>query len=307
MIPLQSANLGTAPPQRVEPQKTVEPSIPVEGLVVKPLLVLGPRSGLAGLDAAEIWRYRGLLLTLATRDVKLRYKQTALGVLWVVLQPLIAAAIFAIVFGRVAGLPSAGVPYFVFSFAGLLAWNAFNSTLNKASASVVENAQLVSKVYFPRLILPLSTVLSTLIDFAVAMGLMIVLMAWYHVAPRWQVLWLPALLALFISLAIGIGMYAAALMVAYRDLRYVIPVLLQFLLYASPVAYSVSVIHDARLRRIFFANPLTALLEAFRWSLLGQGQLSLPWLGYSAAVSIFLLGFGAVAFRRMERKFADVV
>lgn len=277
------------------------------GPAKKPHLVLEPRSGWAALNLLEVWQYRDLLFTLAGRDVKLRYKQTALGIVWVILQPLMAAAIFAFVFGRVAKLPSDGLPYFVFAYAGLLGWNAFNSTLTKASACIVENSQLVSKVYFPRLILPLSTVLSTLIDFAVALALMVVLMIYHHLAPGWGLLLLPVWLALLIALSIGLGLFAAALMVPYRDLRYVIPVLMQFLLYASPVAYTASALHDKHLRLFFFLNPITGLLEAFRWSLLGRGGLYWSWIGYSIAMTIVVFGFGAIAFKRMERKFADVI
>jgi lipopolysaccharide transport system permease protein len=272
----------------------------------KPYLVIRPRSGWAALDLRELWQYRDLLLTLAIRDVKLRYKQTALGVAWVILQPLLAAAIFTFVFGKVAKLPSDGLPYFIFAYAGMLGWNAFNSTLTKASACIVGNNQLVSKVYFPRLILPLSTVLSTLLDFAVGLALMAVLSVLYHVAPGLGLLLLPVWLALLIMLAVGIGTYSAALMVPYRDLQYVIPVLLQFLLYASPVAYSVAAV-PKRLQMVFFFNPLSSLLEAFRWSLLGRGQLDWTAVAYAAGATVAVFAFAAFAFRRMERTFADVI
>jgi lipopolysaccharide transport system permease protein len=275
-------------------------------LALKPYLVIKPRSGWTALNLLEIWQYRDLLLTLAIRDVKLRYKQTALGVAWVILQPLLAAGIFSFVFGAVAKLPSDGLPYFVFSYAGLLGWNAFNSTLTKASACIVGNSQLVSKVYFPRLILPLSTVLSTLLDFVVGLALMVLLAILYHVAPGPGILLLPVWLALLIMLAVGIGTYSAALMVPYRDLQYVIPVLLQFLLYASPVAYSVAAVPE-RLRLVFLLNPLSALLEAFRWSLLGRGRLDGLAIAYAAAATIAIFAFAAFAFRKMERTFADVI
>ncbi len=275
-------------------------------LAVKPHLVIKPRSGWTALNLLELWQYRDLLLTLAIRDVKLRYKQTALGVAWVILQPLLAAGIFSFVFGAVAKLPSDGLPYFVFSYAGLLGWNAFNSTLTKSSACIVANSQLVSKVYFPRLILPLSTVLSTLLDFLVGLALMVLLLILYGIVPGPGVLLLPLWLALLIMLAVGIGTYSAALMVPYRDLQYVIPVLLQFLLYASPVAYSVAAVPE-RLRMVFLLNPLSALLEAFRWSLLGRGQLDWLAIAYSAAATIAVFAFAAFAFRKMEKTFADVI
>lgn len=272
----------------------------------RPYLEIYRRSGWAALDLREVWAYRDLLMVLATRDVKLRYKQTALGVLWVILQPLMAAGIFSFVFGRVLHAPSNGVPYFVFSFAGLLAYNAFSGTLTKASACIVGNAPLVSKVYFPRLILPLSTVLATLLDCAVGMGLMAALMGAHHVAPGVAILLLPVWLALIIALGIGVGLYTAALMVAYRDLQYVIPVVVQMILYASPVAYAVSAV-PSQFKQWFYMNPLAGLLEAFRWSLLGGTGVSWGAVTYSAVFVVVTLIFGAFSFKRIERQFADVI
>ena len=239
----------------------------------KPHVILQPPSGWQAVHLPELWQARDLLLSLAARDVKLRYRQTALGILWVVLQPLIAAGIFTFVFGKVARLPAPeGVPYLVFSFAGLLAWNAFNATLTKSSSCLVGNAQLVSKVYFPRLILPLSTVVSVLLDFAVSLVVMALLLMIFHVPPHLSLLLLPAWLGLIVLLALGVGLYGAALMVSYRDVQYVLPVATQFLLYASPVGYALSAV-PARWRDLFALNPLTGLLEGFRWSLLGVGHL----------------------------------
>jgi lipopolysaccharide transport system permease protein len=269
-------------------------------------LIIERRSRFAALNFRELWQYRDLLWTLAGRVIKLRYKQTVLGVAWVIAQPLIAAAIFAFVFGRVAKLPSDGVPYFLFAYAGLLGWNVFNSTLTKVSACLIGNAQLVSKVYFPRLILPLSTVGSTLLDFAVALALFVVLMIVKGVEPTWGILLLPIWLALLLMLAIGLGLYSAALMVLYRDLQYVLPIVLQFLLYASPVAYAVSSAPES-LRSILMLNPLAGLLEAFRWSLLGRGHIETSAIVYSAAVAEMSFVLGALAFRQMERRFADVI
>jgi lipopolysaccharide transport system permease protein len=263
----------------------------------------GPFSPLA---LGELWRYRDLFTALAVRDVKLRYKQTALGVIWVILQPLLGAGIFSFVFGKVAKMPSDGLPYLVFSYTGLLGWQAFNSTLTKTSACVVGNAQLVSKVFFPRLILPLSTVLSTLIDFAVGFAVMAVLMLVYGIVPGPGILLMPVLLLLLLLLAVGLGLYTSALMVEYRDLQYAIPVLLQFLLYASPVAYSVAAV-PGNLRPFYMLNPIAGLLEAFRWSLLNRGELNWGYLAYSAAVVFATFIFGTFAFKRMERRFADVI
>ncbi|MCC6730591.1 MAG: ABC transporter permease [Chthonomonadales bacterium] len=274
--------------------------------VEKPALVIRPASGWQAVNLREIWRFRDLLLTLAGRDVKLRYRQTALGAIWVVLQPLVGAGIFSFVFGRVAKLPSDGVPYFLFSYAGLLGWNAFSATLTKSSQSLVGNAGLVSKVYFPRLVLPLSSVPSVLIDFAVALGMMAALMCLNGVAPHWGLLLLPVWLAVLLGLALGMGLIFSALMVTYRDVMHVLPVLTQMLLYASPVAYAVSAVPE-RLRSVYLLNPLSGLLEAFRWSLLGTGHLRPAYVAYSAGFTLVVLAAGAFSFRRMERRFADVI
>lgn len=258
------------------------------------------------LNLGEIWQYRDLLTTLAGRDVKLRYRQTALGAIWVILQPLLAAGIFSFVFGSVAKLSSDGVPYFLFSYAGLLAWNAFSSTLTKVSGCLLQNSQLVSKVYFPRLVLPLSTLFSTLVDFGVALGMMVVLMLLYHVVPGVGLLLLPVWLLLILLLATGVGLFASALMVSYRDVQYILPVVTQFLLYASPVAYAVSRV-PAEYHTLYMLNPLASLLEGFRWSLLNRGTLDVSLVLYAAFVSVAVFVGGAYSFKRMERKFADVI
>ena len=280
------------------------------GTAGRPLRTLKAKPGWQALNIGELWQFRDLLLTLAGRDVKLRYRQTAVGALWVILQPLLAAGIFSLVFGKLANFPSDGVPYFVFSYAGLLGWNVFSGTVVKVSASLVQNSNLISKVYFPRLILPLSMMFSTLIDFAVAFTLLPVLMLIAHVAPGIGLLTLPIWFVLILLLALGLGMYTAALAVTYRDVQYVIPVLMQFLLYASPVAFPLTFALaklPVGLRSFYFLNPLAGLLQGFRWSLLGHGSLpGLP-IAYSAAVSLLVFFGGAFAFKKMERKFADVI
>jgi len=271
-----------------------------------PHLTIRARSGWQAVNLAQIWQYRGLLLSLATRDVKLRYKQTALGVLWVVFQPLMAAGIFSFVFGTVAKLPSGGLPYFLFSYAGLLGWTAFSGTLVKCSASLVGNAHLISKVFFPRLILPFSTVFSSLLDFAVALAMMLVLLVVYQVTPGWGIVLLPVWLLLVLLYSIGVGLLTAALTVTYRDVQYILPVGLQFLLYASPVAYAVSAVPE-HLRWIYYLNPLSSLLEGFRWSLLGVGQPPGWTILYAIAGGIVVFIAGAFAFKRMEKTFADLI
>jgi len=276
-----------------------------------PVKTIRARTGWQALNIRELWQFRDLLLTLAGRDIKLRYRQTAVGVLWVILQPLLAAGIFAFVFGKVANLPAPkGVPYFVFSYAGLLGWNIFSGTVIKVSASLVQNANLISKVYFPRLILPLSMTFSTLLDFGVALALLPVLMLIAHIAPGLSLLTLPLWIALLLALALGVGMYTSALAVTYRDVQYVIPVIMQFLLYASPVAYMLSFALTKippAFRSFYFLNPLAGLLEGLRWSLLGHESLPLLPAAYSAVISMLVFFGGAYAFKKMERKFADVI
>lgn len=278
---------------------------------VQPHLTIRPGKGWAVLNLRELWQFRDLLTTLAARDVKLRYRQTALGAIWVILQPLLAAGIFSFVFGTVAGLKSEnGVPYFVFSYAGLLGWNVFSSTLTKVSVCLVGNAQLVSKVFFPRLVLPLATIFATLVDFGVALLMLIVLMLVYHVAPTLHLLLLPVWLLLALMLAMGIGMYTSALMVSYRDVQYVLPVATQFMLYASPVAYSLAQVTtrvSPALRAFYQLNPLAGLLEGFRWSLIGAGVLSWGNMLYTALFALAAFVGGAYSFKRMERRFADVI
>ncbi len=272
----------------------------------EPLLVIRPTSGLASLNLREVWPYRDLLLTLAERDIKVRYKQTSLGVIWVVLQPLLAAGIFSFVFGMVAKLPSDGLPYFLFAYAGMQGWTLFSNVLNRCSSCLVGNAHLISKVYFPRLILPLSSLASVLLDFGVAMGMMAVLMVVYQVVPGWGLLLLPVWMGILIALAMGIGLWLAALMVQYRDVGYVLPVAMQMLMYASPVAYSATAVPE-KYQTLYFLNPLAGLLDAFRWSLLGVGSPRWDALLVSAVASLAALAFGAFAFKKMERKFADTI
>ncbi len=238
--------------------------------------------------------------------MKLRYRQTALGVVWVVLQPLMTAGVFSFVFGRVAKFPSDGVPYFAFSFAGMLAWNVFSGALTKVGGSLVANGQLVSKIFFPRFVLPLSMLSSTLVDFAVALGLMAIICVIIGVWAGWALLTLPLWLLLVVLLSLGLGLMAAALMVSYRDVGYILPVVTQVLLYGSPVAYGVSALPPS-VRGWYQLNPLTGALEGFRWSVLGTARPGLFAVVWSAAIAVILFGAGVSVFATMERKFADVI
>ena len=272
----------------------------------KPTLVIEPTSGWAALNLLEVWTYKDLLLSLALRDLKLRYKQTALGAVWVVLQPLLAAGIFSFVFGIVAKMPSDGVPYFVFSYAGLLGWNLFAGSLGRVSNSLVGNSHLISKIFFPRLVLPFSGLPSVLVDFAVASVMAAILIMSFQINPGWGLLLLPVWIITLMLFSMGIGLVTASLAVSYRDVNYIIPVALQMLLYASPIAYAVSAIPE-QWQNLYYLNPLTSVLEAFRFSLLGTGQLKWGWLAYSGVWALGLFVVGLFSFKRMERRFADVI
>lgn len=272
----------------------------------KQAIIIRPPHRWVPVDLRELWAFRDLARSFAARDITLRYRQTALGVIWVIAQPLIAAGIFTFVFGRVAKLPSGGIPYLVFSYAGLLAWTAFSTTVIRSAGSLVGNVGIVSKVYFPRLLLPVSVLGSTLLDFLVSLCLMIVLLLVYHVSPGLNIVLLPVLLIILILLAVGVGAAAAALAVPYRDVQYMLPVLMQFMLYASPVAYAVAAV-PGHLRALVGVNPLTGILEGFRWALLGGSPFPARYLIWSAAVSVIVFVAGVSLFKAYERDFADVI
>ncbi len=273
---------------------------------VTPDLVIKPPGRFTWIRGRELWEFRDLLVRFARRDITLRYRQTVFGVIWVVLQPLMAAGIFTFVFGRVADLPSEGVPYFAFSFAGMLGWNLFNSTVTKFSVSLTGNSGLVSKIFFPRLVLPFSTLGSTLLDFAVSLGMMVVVLLVAGVAPGWGLVTLPLWMLLALLVSGGIGLTAGALMVKYRDIGYVLPVMTQLLLYATPIAYSLSKVPEGAQGWVK-ANPLTGVMVGFRWSLLDTAAPSAGMVTWTIASALVLFFFGATVFTRMERQFADVI
>ncbi|MHB0995801.1 MAG: ABC transporter permease [Elusimicrobiales bacterium] len=268
--------------------------------IIKP----GGRFSLA--DLAAIWQYRELGYFLVKRDVSVRYKQTLLGGLWAVLQPTLAMAVFSVFLGRMAGVPSEGIPYPVFVYAGLLPWLYFAGALSAASESMVGSANLITKVYFPRLIVPAAAVLTGLVDLLVASAVLAVLMLYYGLVPGPAVLLLPALVALTALCAAGAGFWLAALNVEYRDIRYTVPFLIQLWMFASPVIYPSAIVPE-RYQWLFAFNPMAGLLKAFRASALGHQAVDWASLGISAAVIGLLLASGLLYFRRMERSFADVI
>jgi lipopolysaccharide transport system permease protein len=276
------------------------------GVQEKPTIRIRPSRGWAALNLRELWNYRDLLCILVERDLRLLYKQTALGITWVILQPLIAAVILTIVFGWVARLPSDGAPYLLFVVSGMTVWTYFSQSLQRAGNSVVHNAHLVSKVYFPRLLLPLVHILRALIDFTVVMLVLFVLMAIYRIPPSARLLTIPVLLVFMMLTATGIALWFSALTVKYRDCTNGLPYFLQIWMYATPVVYPISIVPE-RWRWIFGMNPAVGFIETFRWAVFGHGALRIELLLSSIVISLVILFSGAFFFRRAERGFADVI
>lgn len=268
--------------------------------------VIEPQSGWSGLNLGELWTHRELVYFLAWREIKVRYKQTALGATWAIIQPLFTMAIFSLFFGRLAKIPSDGVPYPLFAFVGLVPWMFFANSLNQVANSLVNSAHLVGKIYFPRLSIPVSTVLAAMVDFGVAFSMVVVLMFYYGFAPTGRTLWLPLLFVLALGTSLGMGLWLSALNVRYRDVRYVVPFLTQLWMFATPIVYPVSLVPE-RWQFLYALNPMVGVVEGFRWSLLGTRQDPFPAVTISAVLSAVLLVTGAFYFRRMEQSFADTI
>lgn len=272
---------------------------------VPPLLRLTPHSAGVGARLREVWQYRELLGFLTWRDVRVRYKQTALGAAWAVLQPLLTMLVFSVFFGALARVPSDGLPYPVFAYCGLLPWQLFAFALGGSAQSLVSNERLVTRVYFPRLVLPLAAVLAGVLDFALASALLLPLMFYYGVRPGPAVLALPAFVLLALITAVGVGLGLGALNVRYRDVRHALPFLTQFWLFLTPIAYPASLVPE-RWRVLMGLNPMAGVVEGFRWALVG-GPAPGPLLALSVAVALLGLACGALYFLRVERSFADVI
>ena len=271
-----------------------------------PKFVIEPSRGWGQLNLGELWAHRELVYFLIWRDIKVRYKQTALGASWAVLQPLLTMMIFSVFFGRLAKVPSDGVPYPLFSFVALVPWMFFANALTLSSNSLVHNANLLTKVYFPRLAIPIATVVGGVADFALGFLVMLGLIAWYGIVPTVNVVFLPFLLLLALVTSLGISLWLAAVNVEFRDVRYTIPFLTQFWMFATPIAYPSSLLSEPW-RTFYGLNPMVGVVEGFRWALLGVDTAPGPMVAASSVVAIVLLVSGAFYFRRMERTFADVV
>jgi lipopolysaccharide transport system permease protein len=268
-------------------------------------LVLEPSKGWVSLQLKDLWAYRELLYFLVWRDVKVRYKQTVLGAAWAVIQPVTTMIVFSIFFGKLGKIPSDGIPYPIFSYAALLPWNFFSQAINESSNSLVGSSNLIRKVYFPRLVIPIAGVLAGLVDFAIAFVVLIVMLFYYKIHFTLNILLLPLFLLLAIGTALGTGLWLSAMNVKYRDVRFVVPFLTQFWLFATPVAYPSSMLQEPW-RTIYGLNPMAGVVEGFRWSLLNTNPPG-PMILLSVFVTIFLVVSGAFYFRRMEKTFADLV
>ena len=271
-----------------------------------PVIDITPPRGWLELELRELWQFRELVYFFVWRDIKVRYKQTAIGVAWAVLQPLMTMLVFSLFFGRLAKIPSGGLPYPIFYFSALLPWTYFSGALLNATNSVIENQRVITKVYFPRLVLPLSAVSPGLLDFAVGLVVFLAMMALYHRAPSRPMLLFPAFLLLAVATALGVGLWLSALNAIYRDVRYVVPFLVQFWMFASPVAYP-STLVPARCRWLYGLNPMAGVIEGFRWALTGKGQPPNLMLAASTGAVIVVLIGGLYFFRKMESTIADVV
>ena len=270
------------------------------------VLRIVPSRGWGFPSLRELWMSREIIYFLTWRDVKVRYKQTVIGAAWAILQPVLTMIVFSLFFGRLAGIPSEGVPYPIFSYCGLLPWTLFAQGLSQASNSLVGGANLITKIYFPRSIIPLSAVLVGLVDFVLAFLVLVAMMGYYRIFPGVNVIWLPGFLLLSLITSLGVGLWLSALNVQYRDVRYTVPFLTQIWMFATPVIYPSSLLHGSW-RVLLGLNPMTTVVEGFRWSLLGVGRPPDAMCAVSSLVALALLVSGALYFRRVERTFADVV
>ena len=271
-----------------------------------PTLIIRPSRGWVAIKFRELWQYRELIYFFVWRDIKVRYKQTVLGAAWAIIQPFFTMVVFSIFFGRLAKMPSDGIPYPIFAYCALLPWNYFAEAMNRASNSMVDSANLIKKVYFPRLVVPLSAVISGLLDFVIAFTVLIAMMFYYKIIPRETLFLFPAFMLMAIATALGVGLWLSSMNVKYRDIRYVIPFLTQAWFFITPVVYPSSLL-PGFWRIIYGLNPMVSVVEGFRWALLNKGQHPGWMFVVSVAMVLILLISGAFYFRRMEKTFADIV
>ena len=271
-----------------------------------PVIRIQPSKGWVSLKLYELWEYRELLYFLIWRDVKVRYKQTVLGTAWAIIQPLFTMVVFSLFFGKLAKVPSDGIPYPIFSYTALVPWTFFANGLNQASNSLVNSANLIKKIYFPRLVVPIAAVISGIVDFVLAFTVLLGMMLFYGVIPTVNMIWLPSFLLLALITSLGVALWLSAMNVQFRDVRYIVPFIAQFWLFATPIAYPSSLLSEPW-RTLYGINPMVGVVEGFRWALLGTDTAPGPIIIVSALVALMLLFSGALYFRRIEKTFADVV
>lgn len=270
-------------------------------------VLIKPSKGWVPLNLKDLWAYRELVYFLTWRDIKVRYKQSVLGILWAILKPFMSMVVYTIFFGTLAKIPSDGVPYPIFSYTAILPWELFASALSVASRSMVSSGNMISKIYFPRIIVPLSSVMASLVDFAIGFLILFAMMFYYHITPTIAILWLPLLILMALVTALGVGFWFSALMVRYRDVGYMMPYITDLWKFISPVVYGASMIPE-KYRLIYSLNPMTGVVEGFRYALLGTQQSTSIWMVLiSALISIVILISGLYYFRRMEKQFADMI
>jgi lipopolysaccharide transport system permease protein len=286
---------------------TPQSSILRETTLEEPFLRIQPPQGWLSLQLRELWQYREMLYFLTWRDIKVRYKQTVIGASWAIIQPLMTMVVFSLIFGGLAKIPSDGIPYPIFSFTALVPWGLFSSALGRASASVVGAGNLIKKVYFPRLIIPISSVLAGFVDFAISLVILLLMMVLFGITPTWRIVFLPLFILFAIVTALAAGLWLAAMNAQFRDIGYIVPFLIQIWLYLTPVIYPTSMIQNETLRTLSALNPLSGVIEGFRWALLGTDTVIGPLTFVSVAISILLFITGALYFRRMEESFADII
>ena len=273
---------------------------------VLPILRIKPSRGWAPLNLHDLWEYRELMYFFAWRDIKVRYKQTVLGAAWAIIQPFFTMVVFSIFFGRLAKIPSDGLPYPIFSFAALVPWMFFANGLSESSSSLVAGANLIKKIYFPRLVVPIAAILSGVVDFALSFLVLIGMMCYFGIVPTSNVVWLPAFLLLSLAASLGVGLWLSALNIQFRDVRYLIPFIVQFWMFSTPIAYSSSLLSQPW-RTVYGLNPMVSVVDGFRWALLGTPAVPLSALAASSLAALAVLVSGMFYFRRMERRFADLV
>ena len=273
---------------------------------IVPVTIIRPSRGWISLNLRDLWEYRELLYFLTWRDVKVRYKQTVLGAAWAIIQPFFTMVVFSVFFGKLAKMPSDNIPYPIFSYAALVPWTFFANGLSQSSTSLVASANLIKKVYFPRLVVPISSVISGAVDFVLAFVVLLGMMLYFGIVPTWNIVWLPLLLLLALVTSLGVGLWLTAMNVQFRDVRYAVPFLVQAWMFATPIAYPSSLL-DEPWRTLYGINPMAGVVEGFRWALLGTETAPGPIVLVSALVAVGLLISGAFYFRRMEKTFADVV